>query len=83
MMKRMYVVIDKKATGENIERLMKDSGISVRELRDYMGFACMQSIYHWLRGKNIPTVDNLLMLSILWDIPVNEIICFHLVERNG
>ena len=80
-MKSICITIDKEATGEKIRELMDRSGMSVRELSDYMGFVSMQSVYHWMSGRNIPSIDNLLILSDLWDVPINDIICYR-VQRS-
>lgn len=42
-------VIDMIGTGQNIERLRKQAGLSVRDLQDVFGFATPQAIYKWQR----------------------------------
>lgn len=74
----IYPVIDMPKTGENIKCLCEGKNITVKELQEYMGFACPQTIYRWFCGLALPNVDNLLALSILLGITMNEI----LVERN-
>lgn len=73
-----FPVIDLPATGENIRRLRQTKGLSVRELQQFFGFEEPQAIYKWQRGKSLPTVDNLYALSVLLDVPMNDI----LVEAN-
>ena len=60
-----FPTIDLRATGENIIRLRKASGFTVRELQQYFGFEEPQAIYKWQQGKCLPSVDNLLALSCL------------------
>ncbi len=69
-----YPVIDPEATGARINTLRKDRGLSVLYLRDYFGFSTTNAIYKWLRGEALPTLDNMFALSVLLDIPVNDII---------
>ncbi|MCI8811475.1 MAG: helix-turn-helix transcriptional regulator [Oscillibacter sp.] len=69
-----FPVIDLEATGANILRLRQARGLSVRDLQQYFGFEEPQAIYKWQRGKSLPTVDNLYALSILLDVPMNEIL---------
>ena len=69
-----FPAIDLKATGLNILKLRLKSGYSVKELRDCFGFDTPQSIYKWQQGKNLPSVDNLLVLSILFDTTINDIL---------
>jgi len=73
-MDKTFRVIDPVATGENIVRLRKDRGLTVRDLQDYFGFEEPQAIYKWQRGKSLPTVDNLYALSALLDVSMDEIL---------
>ena len=67
-------VIDMVRTGQNIARLRKQAGLSVRDLQDVFGFATPQAIYKWQRGQSLPAVDNLYALSALLDVPMNDIL---------
>lgn len=67
-------VVDMKLTGKNIAALRKQRGISVRELQEMLGFATPQSIYKWQRGETLPTIDNLIALSCIFSVPVDEIV---------
>ena len=73
-MVKMFPVIDLEATGENITRLRKDRGLSVRDLQDWFGFEEPQAIYKWQKGKSLPTVDNLYALGALLDVSLEEIL---------
>ena len=73
-----FPVIDPVATGQNILRLRKERGMTVRDLQSYFGFEVPQAIYKWQNGQSLPTVDNLYALSTLLDVPMNEILVpFH------
>ena len=63
-----------RATGEKIKLLMDAGGISVRDLQSVFGFEHPQAVYAWLNGRNLPTVDNLLVLSELFDVTIDEIV---------
>ena len=67
-------VPDLRATGEKIKLLMDAAGISVRDLQSVFGFEHPQAVYAWLNGRNLPTVDNLLVLSELFDVTIAEIV---------
>lgn len=71
----MYPTIDKIKTGEQIKNLMKQRNITVKDVQKYMGFACVQSVYHWLDGSSLPSIDNLYALSTLLNVPIDEMIC--------
>ena len=67
-------VPDLMATGRKIKSLMDASGISTRDLQELLGFEYPQAIYAWLNGRNLPTVDNLLALSQIFNVTIDEIV---------
>ena len=70
----MMPTIDMVATGKNIERLRKAAGLSVRDLQDVFGFATPQAIYKWQHGTAMPTIDNLVVLAAVLEVPMDAII---------
>ena len=69
-----FPVIDPVATGENIQRLRREKGLSVKDLQTFFGFEEPQAIYKWQRGKSLPSVDNLYALSVLLNVPMDDIL---------
>ncbi len=69
-----YPTIDLIATGRKIENLRRQRGLSVRDLQDVLGFATPQAIYKWQRGNSLPTIDNLVVLSAVFRVPIDEIL---------
>jgi len=43
-------------------------------LQDIFGFATPQAIYKWQHGTSMPTIDNLMVLSKIFKVPMEEII---------
>ena len=70
--------IDLEATGRNITRLRIEAGLSVKDLQDIFGFGTPQAIYKWQRGTALPSVDNLVLLSAIFGVPVDEILVLEL-----
>ena len=66
--------VDLSKTGQNIYALRERSGISVKELQELLGFATPQAIYKWQHGDSLPTVDNLVALSVIFAVPIDEIV---------
>ena len=66
--------IDMVATGRNIMRLREATGLTVRDLQDIFGCATPQAIYKWQHGTAMPTIDNLVVLAAVLDVPMDEII---------
>ena len=69
-----FPVIDMKATGAKIQQLREDCDFTVRDLQLFFGFESPAAIYHWQNGKNLPSVDNLCALSVLFGVPMDDII---------
>ena len=46
----------------------------VKELQELLGFATPQAIYKWQHGDSLPTVDNLVALSVIFDVPIDNIL---------
>ena len=67
-------VIDMVKTGQNIGRLRKQAGLSVRDLQDILGFATPQAIYKWQQGAALPTLDNLVVLAAVLQVRMDDIL---------
>lgn len=70
----MFPIIDKKETGINLRRIMDMRGITAKDVQQYLGLGCVQSVYRWLDGINMPTIDNLYALSELFQVPIDDIV---------
>lgn len=66
--------IDMAATGRNIIKLREAAGLTVRDLQDIFGFTTPQAIYKWQHGTAMPTIDNLVVLSVVFGVSIDEII---------
>ena len=67
-------VIDMIGTGQNIARLRKQAGLTVRDLQDVFGFATPQAIYKWQQGVALPTIDNLVVLAAVLQVRMDDIL---------
>ena len=66
--------IDMIRTGQNITRLRRQAGLSVRDLQDIFGFATPQAIYKWQQGVALPTIDNLVVLAAVLQVLMDDIL---------
>ncbi len=66
--------IDLEKTGELLERKIKEQGYVVKDIQEYLQLACPQSIYRWYKGQILPSVDNLLMLSRLLGVHMEDLL---------
>lgn len=72
-------IVNMTRTGENIRHLREQSGLSVKDLQEIFGFATPQAIYKWQQGTSLPSIDNLVVLAKLFDVPIEQIIAVDLV----
>ena len=69
-------VIDMTATGNNINRMRINAGLTVKDLQNIFGFSTPQAIYKWQRGTALPTVDNLVVLATVFGVMIDDILIF-------
>ena len=69
-------VIDMTATGNNINYMRINAGLTVKDLQDIFGFSTPQAIYKWQRGTALPTVDNLVVLATVFGVRIDDILIF-------
>ena len=66
--------IDMTATGQNIRRLRRQAGLSVKDLQDIFGFATPQAIYNGSREQHCRPSDNLVALAAILRVSLDEIL---------
>lgn len=66
--------IDLKHTGSKLKNLAEKNGYRVKDIQEYLGLACPQSIYRWYNGIVLPSIDNLLRLSELFNMHMEELL---------
>lgn len=72
--KPVFVSIDPVLTGQKIHSVISENRYSVREIQEILNLACPQSVYRWMHGYALPTVDNLYMLSRLFDVHMEDLL---------
>ena len=68
------------ATGAKIKSLMKQRGITPRQLQIILNFPYVQTVYNWFSGKNMPTIDNLIVLAQVLGVTMDDIIVTKTVD---
>ena len=76
LMDPIYVSIQQEQTGNRIKELISNEGYSVRDIQEFMGFDNPQAVYKWLKGKSMPSIDNLLILSKVLQTSIDELIVY-------
>ena len=73
-MEPIYLSIQQKETGNQIKRLLKENGYTVKDVQSAMGFENPQAIYKWIAGRSLPSLDNLIILSRILHISIEDIL---------
>ena len=81
-MKTTYLkpVLDLEATGAKIKTLMKQRGITPRQLQILLDFPYVQTIYNCFAAKNMPTLDNLVVLAQVLGVTMDDIVVTRMVS---
>lgn len=72
-------VLDLDATGAKIKTIMKQKGVTPRQLQLIQGFPYVQTIYNWFAAKNMPTLDNLVVLAQVLGVTMDDIIVTRMI----
>ena len=76
----LKTVLDLDATGTKIKTLMKQRGITPRQLQILLNFPYVQTVYNWFAGKNMPTLDNLVVLAKVLNVAMDDIVVTKMVD---
>ncbi len=60
--------------GKRLKKLAQRRGYSVKDIQQYLGLSCPQPVYRWYKGVILPSVDNLLRLSELYQVHMEELL---------
>ncbi len=73
--RRISPFIRTEETGRRLRSLLASRGLTVKDVQKYLGLSCPQSIYRWLDGKSLPSIDNLYALQGLFHMPMDQLLC--------
>ena len=66
--------IDALATGQRIAFIMQSQGFRVKDIQTHLRLGSPQAVYQWLKGRSLPSVDNLFALSKLLGVSIDDIL---------
>ena len=61
-------------TGKHLKNFAERSGYSVKDIQQYLSLSCPQPVYRWYKGVILPSVDNLLKLSELYQVHMEALL---------
>ena len=71
-----------KKTGLQINKLAIKNGYSVKDIQTYLSLSCPQPVYRWYKGSILPSVDNLLKLSELFGVHMEDLLVKKYVDNR-
>lgn len=66
-------MIDMLRTGANIRSMREENHMTVNDVAIVCGIS-KTAVYKWQAGTSVPTVDNLVILSSVWNVSIDNII---------
>jgi transcriptional regulator with XRE-family HTH domain len=75
----IFPEIDLKRTGKNLKKICQAHNLAPKDLQQMLQLGSIKAVYNWYAGIRLPNIDNLLAISKLLQISINEI----LVETKG
>lgn len=78
----LYPLVDAEATGKRIHELMIERGFDAHDIQRVMGGLSHTSVYNWFNGKSLPRIDFLVVLSNLFNMPLDELIVVQHQKRD-
>ena len=70
----MYPRVVKIETGKRIRNLMKVRGLKPTDIQDKLSLCCVQTVYKWMRGESIPSIDILYSLCALLRVNMDSLL---------
>ncbi len=68
------------ATAAKLKSCRIKSGLSVKQVQSVFNFSSPNAIYNWESGKDIPSIDNLVVVSAIYGVELDELIVTRTVE---
>ena len=61
-------------TGKILKNLRIKNNLSVRDLQEFFRFEYPNAIYDWEKGLKLPNMSNLIALSTLYEVSIDDIL---------
>ena len=71
---REYSKINMEKTGTLLREKVAEKGYTVKDIQNYLQLSCPQPVYRWFKGKVMPSVDHLLMLSKVLKVHMEDLL---------
>lgn len=69
-------ILNKKFIGENIRRLIVESNHTYEDVADFLQLNSPRVVYDWVNGKKLPSLENIINITLIFNIQLESIIEF-------
>lgn len=74
--------LDMIQTGKKIHYIFIKNGCTVKDIQCFLDLACPQSIYRWIKGQTLPSIDNLYKMAEIFQIHMEDMLVAKHCDRN-
>lgn len=74
--------LDAVQTGKRIHDIFIKNGCDVKDIQIFLNLACPQSIYRWLKGQTLPSIDNLYIMGKIFQLHMDDMLVARDINRN-
>lgn len=67
-------IIDQEKTGDNLKKLIVEADITYEKLASLLELNSPRVIYEWVKGKKMPSLENLINLSKILKVELEKIV---------
>ena len=78
----IYTSLDMIQTGKKIHYIFIKNGCTVKDIQCFLNLACPQSIYRWIKGQTLPSIDNLYKMAEIFQIHMEDMLVAKHCDRD-
>ncbi len=78
-----YYSIDVEATGKNLKQICKRKDVTAGDLMSLLHFTTPTAVYKWYSGRNLPSMDNMIVIARFLEVGVEDIVVIKCSEDTG
>lgn len=68
------IILNMEKTGQKIRMFIAESGYTYEAVAESLGFTSPRVIYDWINGFKLPSIKNLVNLSIIFNVKLEDIL---------
>ena len=70
----LFPVIDNSLTGQHLREVCRKKNISASQVHELLCLGSTQTVYDWFKGRTLPSLENMVALSVLLGYTVEDLI---------